>query len=324
MRRPRGKMRHVLAGLALLLAGASCASNRDETAMPPDPDVITEAPELRGDEASQLVRATKRNVDRYWELRIQGQTQPMIALHQNIARSVDQNFATFRAQALDKELLIQRNPAIGCLAFAIEKRTKARDVLLQILKDEEDPTLLANAALGLGILRDKETDLTQLIRLVGHGDVEVRTSAASTLKELFRIKETPRELTPQHWAAVDRLVTLLHDERTTRGRRAAVWALANLRHPDVLDHLVSALEDKDELVQIGGLRGLETLGDQRGLEPILKYLEGNPTTNAQSYAKRALIKIAVQGGFAKTPSEVEDLGTNPKLWRKWFRNARMK
>ena len=211
--------------------------------------------------------------------------------------------------------------AVKCIGFAVENRKAAHQTLEKITNDP-DLTLVKNAALGLGLLRDKDSDMTVLVKLLAHGDVEVRTNAATAIKDIWIVRETPRELTPQYWTAIDRLISLLHQKVSVRGRRAAAWALANLRHPEVMEHLVSALDDDDVYVQIGGLHGLRVLGDQRSLEPLLEYLESGPTTAAQSYAKNALVAIAVQSGFAKTPSECEPLGAEPKKWRQWIRAKR--
>ncbi|MHC5032301.1 MAG: HEAT repeat domain-containing protein [Planctomycetota bacterium] len=324
-RRLTGKMRCaralVLGGLVLLAAACETAKTGETTL--PDTEAIKDAPEITGDEATQLVRRTERNVKQYEELRLQGQTGSMVAVRRTIAQTVDDNFATFKRVALDEESSVQRNMAIQALGFANEYRDEARDMLVAMLGDD-DPWILANAALALSRLKDPETDLSRLITLVGHADKEVRTNAATALMEIYNVQQTPRRLTPQHYAAIDRLVSLLHDKATTRGRRAAVFALANLQHPEVLDHLASALEDSDEMVQIGGLYGIERLGDQRGLEPVLEFMSSTPSAEAASWAKKALVRIAVQGGFTNTPSELDKLGTSAKLWRKWFRAARNK
>jgi HEAT repeat protein len=243
-------------------------------------------------------------------------------MHFTVGRAVDDDFATFKNVILDdRAFSVVRNMALGCVGFSVARRQQARELLLQCL-DADPPWFVANAAFGLSVLRDKETDLTKLIRLLGHGDQEVRTSAGTALKEIFMVRPTPRELTPEYWAAVDGLISLMHDEQHPRARRAGVTALANLHHPAVLEHLCAALKDDDEQVQIYALIGLEALGDQRALDPLCDFLDGHPTESPQSYAKRALIAIAVQGGFAKTPAEVDALGTSGKAWRKWFRNAR--
>lgn len=320
-RRLTGKMR--CAFLGLLLLAAACETQKTGETTLPDTEAIKDAPELTGDEATQLVRRTERNVAHFEELRLQGQTGSMVAVQRTIGRTVDENFQTFQITAQSSDVAVQRNMAVQALGFAVEYRAKARDLLIGML-DEDDPWILANAALSLSRLKDPETDVTRLITLVGHGDKEVRTNAATALMEIFNVQQTPRQLTPQHYAAIDRLVSLLHDKATTRGRRAAVFALANLQHPETLDHLESALEDSDELVQIGGLYGIERLGDQRALEAVLEFMSDTSSAEAASWAKKAAVRIAVQGGFTNTPSELDKLGTSGKLWRKWFRAARNK
>jgi HEAT repeat protein len=318
-------MHRVLLAAAVLLPLSCNKPDKEPDIVVPYEDQVKEALEQGGNEQGQIVRRTYQNVRRYEELRIEGQEQPMAAMRRTIGRSVDDDFEVFKEHALDKDSATLRNWAIACLGFAIEKRVEARKLLLSMLTDETTaPWLLANACQALSVLRDKETDLSAVIPLVSHGDPEVRTSAATAIKEVWFVSQTPRELTPQYYAAIDRLVALLHDDATTRGRRAAVFALSYLRHPAVLEHLLGALEDADAEVQIGALRGIELLGDARAIDPLCEYLDGSPQDGPASFAVRALQQIAVQNGFAQTKSELESLGTSGKAWRKWFRGQRMK
>jgi len=319
---PMGTMR-ALGALALFL-GACSAPKKEADLVVPYEDQVKAALEHEGNEEGQIIRRTYLNVRRYEELRIEMQEQPMAALRVTIGRSVDDNFDVFKRHALDKGgSSTLRNWAVACLGFAIDKRVPARDLLQSFLVDpDEPPWLLANACQGLAVLRDKETDLSLVIPLVGHGNPEVRACSATTIKEIWFVTVPPRDLTPQYYAAIDRLVGLLHDDATIRGRRAAVWALANLHHPVVLDHLISALADDDPEVQIGGLCGIEALGDARALEPLFEYLDDDPAEGPASFAVRALQQIAVQNGFAQTKTELESLGTSAKAWRKWLRAKR--
>jgi HEAT repeat protein len=317
-------MRLLTLCVGLALAFAACESTPED---PPTTLVqvgaVEDARELDIDESSRLVLDTERNVNQWEELRLQGMTQKMEAVRRSIAVTVDDNIDIFQQMALEGELVLQRNKAVKCLGFAFEQR-KAAGKTLVILLEDGNATIVANAARSLGLLRDPETDLTPIIALLGHRNVHVRTNAASALIELFRIKPTPRQLPAQYYAAIDRLITMLHDPASIRSRRAAAWALAMLHHPEALDHLVSALSDNDEQVQVGGLYGLKLLGDQRALEPLLTYLEGSPGGEAGSWASQALVAIALQGGFAKTAAELRSLGTNGRLWRDWFRQVRNK
>jgi hypothetical protein len=314
-----GRMRCALA----ILLGACATDKKEADVVVPYEDKVKEALEHKGDDDGQLIRRTYSNVRRHEELRIEGQTQPMAAMRRTIGQAVDENFDVFRRIATDKESSTLRNWSIACLGFAMEKRTAARQLLEGQLRELDQPKwLLANACLALCRLRDKETDLSVVIPLIGHGDPEVRTNAANAVGGIWAVSETPRELSAQHLAAIDRLVSLLHDRATTRGRRAAALALATLHHPSVLDHLVSALEDEDDEVQIIGLAGIEKLGDPRALEPLFEYLDGSPSDEAATWAVTALKTIAVENRFAQTRSELESLGTSGKAWRKWFRAKR--
>jgi len=323
MVRLMGTMRRAL--LAVILAAAACGSPpKAEEIKVPDPDIVGEAVDKGGDPDFELAKRTHSNVRHYNELRRQGLMQQMVAMHNNIARTVDENFEVYRRLALDRTLYTPRNWAVASLGFSLEKRKEARQVLEQVLAEEgENYWIIANACLSLSVLADPDTDISNVIVLLSHGDPEVRTSAATCIKEVWRVSETPRKLTPQHYAAVDRLVGLLSDPATTRGRRAAAFALANLRHPEMLDYLVTATKDSDDLVQIGGLYGISLLGDARAIEPLIAYLNSGPGEDPASWAKKALTNIAVQNGFAKTPAEVDALGTNGKAWRDWFRSKRM-
>jgi hypothetical protein len=318
-----GKMRRAL-GAAVLLLGACSAPKKEADIVIPYEDQVKEALEQGGNEQGQIIRRTYLNVRRYEELRIEGQSQPMAAMRRTIGQSVDENFDVFKQHALDKAgSATLRNWSVACLGFAIEKRVAARDLLQAFLVDPDAPPwLLGNACQALAALRDKETDLSLVIPLVGHGDPEVRTCAATTIKEIWRVTVPPRELTPQYYAAIDRLAALLHDDATIRGRRAAVFALAYLHHPAALDLLISGLEDDDDEVQIGALYGIELLGDARAIEPLCEYLDEGPAEGPASHAVRALQQIAVQNGFAMTKGELESLGTSAKAWRKWFRAKR--
>lgn len=318
-----GTMRVAILGCTLMAMACQGPGKKEEdrTSKAVNNEVALDQHELFGDEASRLLRSTEKNVRQYRELLLQGQTQAAMAMRRTVGDTVDREFATFESVATKGKLLIQRNQAVKCLGFARRMRHRARDVLVGLFEDPE-PVIVSNAVLGIGILRDPETDLTPIVSLLAHPDLAVRTNAASALKELFLIKETPRELNAQYITALDRLVGLLHEKRAVRARRAAAWAIANMHHPATLDHLVSALSDSDEMVQIGGLHGIEMLGDQRALKPLLEYLRGGPTREAESWARQALVKIAVQGGFAKTESELDGVGTSPREWEEWFRAAR--
>jgi hypothetical protein len=311
--------------VALLPIG--CVST-DDNEEPSNIIVVTEAgaeieETLALNDQTKLVRQTSESVNTYFELRIQGRTQAAKALRSTIAARVDEDYATFEDMALEGDLLLKRNIAVACLGFASENRVQARTALLRIAENNSEMAFLrANAIRAVGILLDPETPLAPVITLLGARDKQLQTEAAGTFKELARVKKTPKVLTPQYHVAIERLAAMLYVKSNQNGRVHAVWALANLRHPATFDHLVAALGDRYEEVQIGALYGLTLLGDQRAIEPLLSFLGDGQTTTAESWCVKALKAIVVQAGLATDRSELIPLGTSPRKWREYIRAAR--
>ncbi|MGH7162741.1 MAG: HEAT repeat domain-containing protein, partial [Planctomycetota bacterium] len=279
------------AACALLLAAlAGCRSgDRKTTQVTPVPRLPKEVSER---ESTKLVLRTKRNIAMWQELKDQGKPTQARSLRSAIAGEVDRQFDDFLSVAREGEVLQLRSPAVMALGFAQERRDAARDALLGFL---EDPSayIVQNALRALGVLAHPETDLTVLIRMVGHGDPVARANAADALGVLFYQRATPRELTQEYRVAIERLGTLLVDRTNTPGRRAAAGALGNIHHPDVLELLVLALKDEDETVQIAALAGLRELADPRSLETLFAFLDDTSNDAAASWAREALARIAV-------------------------------
>lgn len=316
------RMRPPAAAFLAVVLLAACESPKGTTNVV-EPASVAVPPELEKSDAIQLVRRTDRLVVEYLELLYQGKIEQASAVKNTVGQTVDADFATFEEVARKGALTLHRNLAVKALGFAHRKRKEAHDLLQEMLKDPV-PAIVANAALGLGILRYPETDATRLIELLASGDPEIRINAATAIRDLLPLREIPRELTPEHRAAVDRLVVMLIDRTQVRGRRAAVWALANLRHGDMLPHLTAALHDEDDQVQIGALYGIRKLADPRSIDPLLAYLDGKPPEAQASWAKEALIAIALQSGLGKSRVELEPLGTNSRAWRRYLEEARMR
>jgi len=306
--------------LALLLVSPSCKSKPPLTT-PVEAISVKIPPEVAEKETTKTVRRVNRNVDLWQELLAQGKTTQAHSLRQSIARDVDENFDAVATVAREGEFTQLRNLAVKGLGFSRERRADARALLDTLLGDPQ-LTIVQNAALSLGILADPETDLTKLVALLAHGDAEVRTNAATALAKLFRVRETPRDLTPEYQVAADRLAAVLADAKHARARRAAVFAFANLHHPHMLPFLIDALEDEDVQVQIGALYGLKELADERALEPLLRYLDGDPSEAGASWAQEALTRIALVSGLAKDAGELDGLGGKTQKWREWFEKAR--
>ncbi len=302
--------------LALALAVACKSKPAVTTRVTP---ISLELPEqLERQPSTKLIRRTARNTTIWQELITQGRPDQATSLAIAIGRTVDENFEVFVDVAQNGVLKTLRNEAVKCLAFSRKHRFEATNVLMGML-DEPTPAIVANAVRGIGLLKDPRTDIAPLIDLLSHGTPTVRTESARALKELFAEREPMLFLTAQQRVALDRLAGMTTDRTNTAGRRAAVWALAYMRNPETLDFMISALEDTDVRVQVGGLFGIESLADPRAIAPLIRYLSRTSTEAGSSWARRALIKIAVAEGRAASEGELAKMGTGVAEWQDFFR-----
>jgi len=180
-RRPNGGMRTVaLALVALAALGApGCKSRKPAVTTPVERISVKLPPEVAEKESTKIVRRVNRNIDLWQELLLQGKPSQAHGLRQSIAREVDENYAVFESVAREGEYTQLRNLAVKGLGFAAARRAEAR-AALDALLDDPQITIVQNASLALGILGDPATELAKLIALLAHGDLEVRTNAASS------------------------------------------------------------------------------------------------------------------------------------------------
>jgi HEAT repeat protein len=282
--------------------------------------------ELAERESTKLVRATNRNIIQWHDLKYgQGATSAAIAMHHTIRIAVDENFDMFIDVARNGELLQLKSMAVKAIGFTSEHRRRAREFLKEEL-DNESWTIVANAALGLGILRSKKTDeedLGALISLLENKHAPVRANSADALGNLFTIKPTPVPLTPQYETALNRLTILAEQRGETRVRRASIKALIGMHTPGALMAFAEGLDDPDFEVRIGCITGMRLLLDPRAIDPLVTHLEDIDSKQEATHVTEALIKIAMVQNFSGDARELEALGTSYKQWRNFIRSKRM-
>ena len=322
-RRLKTTMRWAL--LAALALVAACKSKPERTMLEVVP--LPKLPrELAERESTKLVRATNRNIIQWHDLKYgQGATSAAVAMHHTIRTAVDENFDTFVDVARNGELLQLRSMAVKAIGFTSEHRRRAREFLKEEL-DNESWTIVANAALGLGILRSKKTDeedLGALISLLESKHAPVRANSADALSSLFTIKPTPVPLTPQYQTALDRLSILAEERGEIRVRRASVKALIGMHTPAAFMAFASGLDDPDFEVRIGCITGMRLLLDPRALDPLVTHLDDVDSKQEATHVTEALIKIAMVQNFSSDARELEALGTSYRKWRDFIRSKRM-
>ncbi|MCZ6785589.1 MAG: HEAT repeat domain-containing protein [Planctomycetota bacterium] len=304
---------------------AACKSKPERTML-----LVTPLPklprELAERESTKLVRATNRNIIQWHDLKYgQGATSAAIAMHHTIRIAVDENFDMFIDVARNGELLQLKSMAVKAIGFTSEHRRRAREFLKEEL-DNESWTIVANAALGLGILRSKKTDeedLGALISLLENKHAPVRANSADALGNLFTIKPTPVPLTPQYETALNRLTILAEQRGETRVRRASIKALIGMHTPGALMAFAEGLDDPDFEVRIGCITGMRLLLDPRAIDPLVTHLEDIDSKQEATHVTEALIKIAMVQNFSGDARELEALGTSYKQWRNFIRSKRM-
>ena len=89
-----------------------------------------------------------------------------------------------------------------------------------------------------------DTDPAPLMQLAQHSHPKVRTAAAKNLAKLENLSLLPF------------LVECAQKEPNTMARREFVSAIGRLRHPSVIPHLITFLQDEDPKVVLQAIRGL--------------------------------------------------------------------
>ena len=145
-----------------------------------------------------------------------------------------------------------QTPAEGPFAAASGR------VLLRLLEEDDEPAVLASAAIGLGHLRDDRA-IDRLAALAAHASPEVRRAVVHGLMG----HEDDR--------AVNALIVLSEDSDPTV-RDWATFALGvqiERDTPEVRDALAARLGDDDVNTRGEAIRGLAVRGDTRAVEPAL-------------------------------------------------------
>ncbi len=185
-----------------------------------------------------------------------------------------------------------------------------------------DKNLVQNALLGLWRLRDPETPLGPILKLLQtEPDPDVRANAALALTTI---------LTPERAGdAIDVLLTAT-DDVNARVRVQAVTALGSLKHPASTGRLLKLLDDPYILIQANAARALGQLGEKRNAGALVTHLEQLKTdTPSGKFRKpmdvdkrRELLRAFLIEALEKLSGE--NFGTETEKWRAWWDEERKK
>jgi len=169
-------------------------------------------------------------------------------------------------------ILVRDYPPVQSSAvFALGEigNERAIDVLLERMKDGENPTIRSNAAIALGKI-GKETTVPNLIDRLRDNSVVVRSSAALSLGKIG------------NEAAVEPLIEVLNSGKLSGGRakdslnsnedlrKSAVLALGGIGSPEATEILTGILNDKEEMlsVRIAAVSALGGIGDPQAVQTL--------------------------------------------------------
>jgi HEAT repeat protein len=200
-------------------------------------------------------------------------------------------------RCLGADVLGQLGAVNGATPAETEFAGPSGEVLLRLLSEDDEPAVLAAAAVGLGHLRTVES-IDALVGLAAHGSPEVRRGAVHGLMGYDDDR------------AVDALVTLSADaDGDVRD-----WATFSLGvqidrdTPEVRDALAARLDDAHGDVSAEAIRGLARRRDSRALDAALAAASdgGGPTVD------EALVLLGATTGDARLRPLLERLASDPE------------
>jgi HEAT repeats len=195
----------------------------------------------------------------------------------------------------------------------------ALDPLIDLLASD-DNQLVQNALLGLWRLRDPDTQIEPILRLlVESPDPDVRGNAALALSSI---------VTAERGAdVIDVLLTATND-RSARVRVHAITALAATQHPAATGRLLKLLDDPYELIQANAARAIGTLGDKRNCGALVLRLENLDRTTPDGKSRKPTDldhRRSFLRGYLIESLQIlsgETYGDDVEKWREWWDETR--
>jgi len=208
-------------------------------------------------------------------------------------------------EALDDSGNGVRREAAKALGFI--KDARAATSLLEALSDR-DTNVRMYAAYALGEIKDARA-APALLKALGDPEWCVRDQAAWALREIrdpkiadslvAALNEDNADVTQILWLLgsleyaqiCNRLAALL-ENADARTRKRGVHALSTLGGADVIDPLITALEDSDSGVRCCAVRGLLKTGDKRVKKPLEELAAREQDAAVREAAENALIEMS--------------------------------
>lgn len=236
---------------------------------------------------------------------------------QELVRHPSSESVSALIRALEDESRQVRRQA--ALSLGQLKVAQARPLLLQALQDWHHDVREA-AVQALGALSDPQ-DLPTLRALVADPDIRVRTAVLQVLAHagdwqclmeacqdpFTDIRRTAIQMLGEIRCtqALPLLLEKLQEDNEATVRAMAVWSLAEMAVPEVLEPLLQALQDPAVEVRWAAVEALAQLKNPQAVEPLLHIL----TVDSQTY----LVDMRLQQLAISALGELGDLRAVPCL-----------
>ncbi len=173
----------------------------------------------------------------------------------------------------DKAPVVREN----AVEFLIDIGTPAINIILQSIKEEEDPIFLKCLAKVFGVVGDSIAT-EPLIKLLYENNWWVRCVAAESLG---KVKDD---------RAVDDLIHVLEIDRSWSVRRNSAWALGEIADSRATSALINTLKDGTGGVREGAAYALGKIGDATAVDALIVSLR-DEKANVRGDAAWALGEI---------------------------------
>ncbi len=181
-------------------------------------------------------------------------------------------------------------------------REESMDVLLGLAEREQDTDVLVEVARAFGYRRDPRA-LEPLLRYRDHPEQPMRFFVACSLRSC-RTEDNEDQV-------VGALIELTNDDDGAV-RDYALFGLRELEvdSVNVREAMLRRVRDPDSSAAGEALVGLAMLGDERGIEPLLEFLQSAPPDRVHSYG----LKAASTHGDARLLSALRGLKEQHGEW----------
>ncbi len=272
---------------------------------------------LTENERSQLYWDLDQNTQLFIQAWDDGKVRAANGIKTGVVRPlVDKNLDELIATIHAREEPIYEVIASRALGFCGHPE-KVVPTLVENL-DHENAAVINSSLVSLYLLAWPETPLAPMIRLLNHGDDDIRANDTLAIYAVLKARRIGG-IVPMDAEVRDllgRLLVTVSDPRDpfVRGNAAAI--LGVIGHAGSTDVLINLLDDESSAVRTRAAEALGQLRQEAAIAPLIGALRMSMSPGETRLIIAALDSIARDLGY---PCDKEALGPDHKRWDSWYR-----